>query len=324
LLKSYEFTENMQFDATVTDNALLLEERNLAFEFVRNVPEYKAENAACPACGEMMSVLFMEIFGIEYRRCGACHSLFVPIKPEVVMQYANHKDLLNFQRSSKFQQTISALRTKLWSETLFWINFRTARYLGRNNALNILEYDGIYTGLSQLLQRASLCGKYVRRSEVLGNIGEIKNGEIEMALYWDTLPSSAKPLKILSALYESLSWDGILMIATRVGSGFDILTLKEKSKSIYPYKCIFLPSLQGLEILLERAGFEVLEISTPGMFDVNNVLENRHGDNLDLFADYLFNHTDLSVLSDFQRFLQKSGLSSYSRIIARKLKKEKY
>lgn len=86
------------------------------------------------------------------------------------------------------------------------------------------------------------------------------------------------------------------------------------------YESIFLPSTNGAETLLNKAGFNILEISTPGTLDIEHVLKNS--DQLkpdDLFTKYLLTQTDRYVLAEFQRFLQKSGMSSHARIIAQKV-----
>jgi hypothetical protein len=77
--------------------------------------------------------------------------------------------------------------------------------------------------------------------------------------------------------------------------------------------------VNGLRLLLERAGFTVLEASTPGMFDVAHVYKQRDAlEEGGLFTRFLTSHYDEGLFSDFQKFLQKHGLSSTVRIVAKK------
>lgn len=79
-----------------------------------------------------------------------------------------------------------------------------------------------------------------------------------------------------------------------------------------------LPSRKGLEKILQDAGFELLEITTPGTRDMESVLRNKDRiEDGNFFVKYLLNTADKSVLSDFQQFLQKSGLSSFAQVVAK-------
>ena len=73
--------------------------------------------------------------------------------------------------------------------------------------------------------------------------------------------------------------------------------------------------------LLERHGFELLEFSTPGMFDVEIV---RRAILSDPDADwprsirYLVENRDENALNALQEYLQRFRLSSFARIVGRK------
>ena len=79
--------------------------------------------------------------------------------------------------------------------------------------------------------------------------------------------------------------------------------------------------MKGISKLLKDNGFDLLEITSAGVMDVKYVLDDA-GDfeGQDGFVQYLLKETDETVLHEFQRFLQKSCMSSYVRVIARKTK----
>ena len=69
--------------------------------------------------------------------------------------------------------------------------------------------------------------------------------------------------------------------------------------------------------MLEDFNFEVIELSTPGSLDLQN-LENQI-DDIELpkiFYDIIKNR-DLQIKETFQEFLQRSRLSSHMRILAK-------
>jgi hypothetical protein len=265
---------------------------------------------------------FAEIGGVPYLRCRHCLSVFVPVSPDVPARYQGSKELVAFRKSAAFQRISAERRGKIWDETLFWLEFRIARYLGKKSGgFRIFDIENIFGGWRDMVRNASFCGSYVSRSEVLGNAGTGENGEKhEVVLYLDKLRHEAAPGRVLQEISGSLAENGLLIVSTRVSSGFDILTLRGNNSTIYPYECVLLPSLSGIQTLLEKNGFEVLELFTPGTQDVNYVLENKAKAEIkDLFIDYLLNNAGQSALREFQYFLQKNGLSSHARIVARKV-----
>lgn len=144
-------------------------------------------------------------------------------------------------------------------------------------------------------------------------------GEADLVLYLDQMQQELHPVERMRALRAGLKEDGLLILNTRAGSGFDIITLKEKNDRIYPYEHILLPSVKGLVAFLEQNGFEVLEITTPGVMDVKYVLDSKDGlDTRESFVGYLLEESSQSMLQEFQRFLQKACLSSFVCVIARK------
>ena len=127
-----------------------------------------------------------------------------------------------------------------------------------------------------------------------------------------------QPLNFRMRLKKDLKKGGILILNTRLGSGFDILTLKGSMDSIFPYEHIMLPSRRGLEMILDKAGYELLEITTPGTRDMESVLKNKERvEESNFFIKYLLKTADRSTLADFQKFLQKSGMSSFAQVVAK-------
>ena len=148
-----------------------------------------------------------------------------------------------------------------------------------------------------------------------------KSEKIEKAdviLYMNQLQHETNPTETLKELRKELKEDGVLILNTRLGSGFDILTLKGNMDSIFPYEHIMLPSRKGLEMILEEAGYELLEITTPGTRDMESVIRNKERiEESNFFVKYLLQTADKATMADFQQFLQKSGLSSFAQVVAR-------
>jgi len=155
-------------------------------------------------------------------------------------------------------------------------------------------------------------------------IEEISAGEVSVAFAtsFEVLEHLYSPEEFLSAVRRILLPQGLLLITTLTVTGFDIQLLWEHSKSVYPPHHINLLSVEGMRRLFERAGFEVLELSTPGELDVDivrNTVKEDPSVVLPRFIRYLTDDSRTELGASLQRFLQANLLSSHIRVIARKI-----
>jgi hypothetical protein len=102
--------------------------------------------------------------------------------------------------------------------------------------------------------------------------------------------------------------------------GYDIQILWEKSKSISPPHHINFMSIEGFEILFKRAGFENIDILTPGKLDAEIVSKSIQQEMLEN-SNYRFASSikkrGQNVQEDFQNFLVKHKLSSHVWVFAK-------
>ncbi len=219
----------------------------------------------------------------------------------------------------------------MWADLVFWLRFRCARYLGTAGGLDVVLHGSHHQGLADSIANSGLCGAFRLEASVLnpddtpentvqdkagGEDGEEASADV--LLYLDQLVREAEPVAALQNLRRRIRPGGLLILSTRVGSGIDVLTLRGNIKNLFPYEHSLLPSTKGLEILLQKAGFELLEIQTPGALDVKYLRDNLAGMGKDnLFLRHMLETADKSTLAEFQNFLQKSGMSSHARVVAR-------
>ena len=74
--------------------------------------------------------------------------------------------------------------------------------------------------------------------------------------------------------------------------------------------------------MFERHGFDALEFSTPGTFDVEIVQRAIHADpenDWPRFIRYLIENRDEDALNALQEYLQAYRLSSFARLVLRRL-----
>lgn len=316
MLKAYDYAEVKVVNDGIQNQGLFNKEKSYALKFVlENKNRY--EKTVCPICGSKHTRFIFSRWEVEYCFCEECCSIYIPVDENLVKEYLNMKEMKELRCSDEYQEQAELRRGEIWDELVMWAQFRLYRYLGRNTELSVIDYGNRYLGLVDRFRNSNICREYELRESIL-DVSTEKIEKADIILYMNQLQHEVDPIKTLSELKENLKDEGILILNTRLGSGFDILTLKGEMDSVFPYEHIMLPSRKGLENILEKAGYELLEITTPGTRDMEAVLRNREKiEDGNFFVKYLLNTADKSTLADFQQFLQKSGLSSFAQVVAR-------
>lgn len=316
MLKAYDYADINQQITEIQKAELFRLEKAEALKFVLNHPT-QMKKKECPICGSTRTAFIFSRWDINYLFCDECCSIFVSVENETIQQYLDVKEMKELRISADYQKQAEYRRGDIWDEFVMWAQFRLYRYLGKNINLDVIDYGNRYLGSVERFRKSGICGRYELRDSIL-SIETEKVVSADVILYMNQLQHEVDPISTLKELKKNLKEDGILILNTRLGSGFDILTLKGSMDSIFPYEHIMLPSKKGLEIILEKAGFELLEITTPGTRDMESVLRNQERiEESNFFVKYLLRTADKSTLADFQQFLQKSGLSSFAQAVAR-------
>ena len=320
MLRSYQYTEKPYLEYTFQSDLFRDKQVEIARKFVDTHPIRRDMKGRCPICGQAAGDYFYSKWRVDYLCCPACKSVYAVCDDSTVEAYRKDADLLELRLSDAYQNEITDNRQDIWDEFLEWIEVRAFRFMGRNRNLSIVDYGNRFRGYIDSIRRSAICGTYDLRASVLqADTDVIPSAEADVVLYLDQMQQELHLARRIQELKDCLKEDGILVLNTRAGSGFDIVTLKEENNRIYPYEHILLPSVKGLVLFLEANGFEVLEITTPGVMDVKYVLDSREKlDTRESFVRYLLEESSQSMLQEFQRFLQKSCLSSFVCVIAKK------
>ena len=322
MLRSYQYTEKSYLDYSMQSNLFQMKEIDTARRYVESHHIRKDMKRICPICNKDAGQYFFTKWNVDYLRCEDCKSIYAVCEEKVVKGYLQDKAITELRLSKEYQDQLLESRQIVWREFLEWVSIRSYRFLGRNKNLSILDVGNRLAGLVDMTRKSEICGKYALIDSIYHiDCDEISYGEADVIFYNDAIKTELNPNEKIQQIKRFLKDDGILFVGARAGSGFDIITLKEENTKIYPYEHVLLPSVKGITEFLENNGFEVLEITTPGVMDVKYVIEdldrlgNREG-----FVKALLEERNETILQEFQRFLQKSCMSSFIRVIARKTK----
>jgi hypothetical protein len=317
----YEFIHDSILEKDLHPHTVYDKEQKIARLFVSDHPMGSQACAPCPVCGcEKREVLF-EKWGYRYALCrkswtlGLCE---LP-GPGVIFDYFHTSDLALYRASEAYQTLVARNRQDLWESLMGWVEGRVNRYLGHDQ-YQMADWGSKYIQWVHLLNAAV----FVKNLTVIEPLPPIHpepqvGGPFDIITLLDVIQREANPEHLLKRVWENLRAGGLLVASCRAGSGFDVLTLKGKSTSIFPFDHITLPSPQGIAMLLKKAGFEVMEVTTPGLLDMELIRNNKESiPNDQVFLHYILEQKDALLLERMQGFLQRNNLSSHLRCVARK------
>ncbi len=315
MLKSYDYVEFPVNRDSIQAPSLFKEELNLVRSAVaRHVVLESQSPSHCIGCWSGQLGHFCTKWEVPYFRCQQCETVFAVVDDKTLENYYKDSQLLAYRSSKEYQEDATSRRSQQWGELLDWFRFRCARYLPQGEKLQAIYTKQRHEGFVNLLKESDICVEYEEFA-----LGQRQN-QGDMFLCLNTLHQQNKPKEFLQEVHGKLKEEGLLFLTNRMGTGFDILALRERAE-FHPYDFVSLLSKEGLEALLLETGFEILDYATPGIMDVGFVSNHRAFlKEEDLFIKTLINHCDREDLGEFQRFLQRAGLSSYGHIVARKVR----
>lgn len=295
-------------------------------------------DVGCPACTSSGGAPSFIKHGMQYCECDRCGSLYMSPRPTRAMidTYYRESESSKFWAERFFPETAVARRAMIFQPRARTLAALMARvgipsprvvadigagygiFLEELASLNAFDDVVAIEPSVELARRCRDRGFRVVQSP----IEDLTPDELRVSVLtsFEVLEHLFAPLEFLEAARRLLLPGGVLMFTTLTASGWDIRTLWERSKSVSPPHHINLMTTEGLSNLVTRAGFDVIEITTPGQLDVDivgNMLDEDPGVPLDRFSRYLLQHRGPEVREALQALLQEHQLSSHVRVLAR-------
>jgi len=319
----------------IKPSALMTEFKRLslqdAAEFFSDAAE--REDVVCPACQSSTRAPVFSKQDFLFQRCLSCGSVYVAPRPSEASldRYYAESRASRFRIEHFSRDTARARRFHLLRANANWMgqivdetgNPAARGYgdIGTNSPqifdeVHALNFFDSLRSIDPLVPPTGNCDAPVQTCTMsedmaLGAISAFEKLEHQHA-----------PATFLRAAREKLAEGGILFFTTRTISGFDLQVLWDKAPYIFLPEHLNLLSIEGIRLLVERCGFELIEVSTPGQLDLEFVLRAVEQDpsiNLPSWVAYLLRHRDALAHADFQEFLQKHRLSSHVRVAAKKI-----
>lgn len=259
------------------------------------------------------------IEGLEYGRCPQTGSLFLTSLPFAADWAQLLATISQYRFSKAFHADIKQSRVKnVYEPKKIWIE-DTLRMHGFQGP-HVLEVATPPSELFHLLKSSDFFGEVLVGDEMRLSAGQEKIKNFDAAVLLESLDRVDQPGNLLKNLSSSLKKGGLIFVTALVASGFDAVVLGQKNVYLHPPDRANFFSMDGLQQLLLSNGFELLEVSTPGILDVEIVKSHwmqKRTPPLSEFERRLL-ESEPSLQAMFQDFLQRSCLSSFARMVGRK------
>ncbi len=294
---------------------------------------------ACPACGETAATRAFDKYRCQFVRCKACETLYMSPRPTPAVMDAYYSQSENYKIWGEhiFPASEARRREKICQPMLDAIVQACTTYgVAPGHLMEVGPGFGTFAALahgSGAFQRVSAVERTpdmaaaCRRQGVnvyetaIEDLPEAFDDPADVLAFFEVIEHIFDPEAFLRIGARLLRTGGLLVLTCPNGAGFDTQVLGARSLAVdTEHVNLFNP--KSLALLLERLGFEVLEVTTPGRLDAELVREAILDGDFDVSAQPFLQQVLVDEFdrlgAPFQRFLAESGLSGNMRLIARK------
>ena len=294
-------------------------------------------NRNCPGCHSDALATSFRKFGMRYIECANCHSLYVSPSPndESLVKYYKYSTSRNYWRDNISKQTRQKRKEKIIKPRFEWIKESVEEYFP--HATHIVDINTDQYGYieemveTSLFHRKTLLNPFLPLNDIdLSNRIQVVNTpmddfaferEIDVITIFEVADRKADVDNFFENIRRILKKNGLCFMTAILASGFDLQVLWDKADNIFPPDRLNVFSIEGLQRLFDRHDFECIELSTPGILDVEIVekaIQQNPQIEIPRFIEYFLKNRNVETRKSFQDFLQMNLLSSYGRILLRK------
>jgi len=286
----------------------------------------------CPGCGEHDGNDVYTKMGMQFQECPFCHSHYVNPRPDLTAHQEFYKDskACQFWRGQISDLEDSQLYY-IYGSRINWISELVDEYF--SDAGLLMDFETKYPFLLKHIAKEKMFKKiaaldpqlYERMNDLTSDIvvEDLQGfkGQVDVFTAFETIERMFDPQEAFDLAAKFCKPGGLFLLTAASCTGFEYQVLGKNAPNINPINRMNLLSIEAIMDKIKDAGFEVVELSTPGRLDVNIVKETikKSEDlNIDPFWKYIFRSRDEKTWDGLQKFLQENRLSSHVRIAAKK------
>lgn len=291
----------------------------------------------CPACGEESHRAAFEKLGMKYVECMSCGTLYVSPRPsaERLALYARESKANEFWSAQVLKATNPARVEHLITPEVSWVAnateemVETPRIFADVQSRSVEFLEGIdelgLFGTKVLVNPDAAVGSALEGRAGFERIDDDTTRfpavEADVVTSFYALDQAHDPRTLLASIRGMLVRGGLFFGMGSASSGLDLQVLWDRAQTLVPPENLNVFSVEGATRLLESAGFELVELSTPGHLDIEYIkaaIERDGVGSVPRFLAYVIQRRDENAHRALQEWLQEFRLSSHLRIVARK------
>ena len=291
----------------------------------------------CPACNGGRTANEFEKFSFHYAQCLDCGTLYASSRPtaEHLLDYYAHSESQKYWVNTMLALTgdkreQSILRPNLQRIEMFLSERsrkpKTVLDVGASNGTFLCALQENHPDVSLIaIEPGEIAAANCRMrgikvyEDFVENVAGQDGAQGDLVTCFEVFEHVQDPLKFAQALSDVTAPGGMAVITCLGVDGFDIQLLWDKSLAVMPPFHLNFLSRRGMETLFAKAGFDEVEVLTPGRLDVEIVRKSiERGvvpENISRFEALLLSQGD-DTLAEFQKFLADRKLSSHVWILA--------
>jgi 2-polyprenyl-3-methyl-5-hydroxy-6-metoxy-1,4-benzoquinol methylase len=300
----------------------------------------------CPVCSSHDSNNTFVKQGFSYAECAVCKTLYAQNRPsveELNWWYTSSRSVESWQ-NTLLRSSAESREAKIIEPRANWILDGLSEYMPNCNLSTVTCTDISFFGKSLLekigqyvdgmqLTAAGITAKNeqyetgnVVKDPVLSinSFSGVQKTDVLIAIdVFERVPSIHQ---LLTQLERIVNPGGLVFATCPVSSGFEIQSLWDKSVTITQPDKLNLPSVKGLvDYISSSAAWDIMELSTPGMFDVELVhraMIQFPDEPWPRSLHALLDGIDPNGVERFTEYLQSQLLSSFARIVLKRRDKK--
>lgn len=293
------------------------------------------EFIVCPGCLKDETCFQFEKAGFSYVLCNQCETLFANPRPssKKLKEFYEHSESSEFFSRDFFEPMAEARRQKVFLPRVEYVvnkfqnrNISMIGDIGAGFGIFLEELKKRWPGtctvaIEPSFDMAERCRN--KKLEVIPiTLEEIEgwDSRFDLLVSFELMEHIQNPVNFIRQVRRLLKPGGHFFLTTLNGQGFDIQVLWEKSKSVSPPHHLNFFNPESLSRLLEREGFVIEEISTPGKLDWDIVegMALRDGQEVGRFWDSVIHKGSQQAKQELQLWIEKHHFSSHMRLLAKK------
>lgn len=305
----------------------------LRLDIKKFFPEEFLQVSFCPVNSEEdVSGSFIKM-EMHYHISRTLGNIYISPRPSVneLKRFYYESEARKFWLTELWPQTQKTRKNKIILPQLEWAQGFIAQYYQKQEMV-LAEYYPNHWGYFNSARDVFKQSKYflveplfdvkiasipIQNSDMRENIPE---ATLDAIFLFEALDRSENPLDLLQRASNSLKPGGLCFITSLLSSGFEVKLMGEKSEIFVPPERMNILSFEGMNALIAKLGcFDTLEFSTPGVFDIPNVMDRMDELKNSEFFKYIFNDRQDSEIKDsFQDYLQMNRLGTFARLVLKK------